>query len=146
MLRRVRKLGEISPGEWLLLPQLILFSLAAAIALRLMGLPRLIRFIARCAVKPWFSYLPALHSRHEAQRLTLLVDLAARVTHGQRRCLARSLLLFWLLKARGEPAEILVGVSREPLALHSHAWIENRGKVMGDSPEVTRRFATFFRF
>ena len=146
MLRKLRRLAKISPREWVLLLQLILFSLVAAVALRLVGLPRLIRFIAQCAVKPWPRRFPVLHNQYETGPLTSLVELVTRVTHGQTRCLARSLLLFWLLKARGEPAELLIGVSKEASAIESHAWIETQGRVMGDSQEMTRRFATFLRF
>ncbi len=146
MARNFRKLAKISPSEWLILSQLILFSLAAAVVLKLVGLSRLIGFMARCAVEPWLSSFPALHGRHEIARLSDLAELATRVTHGQRRCLARSLLLFWLLKARSEPATLLIGVSKVASTLQSHAWIETEGRVMGDSLEMTRRFATFLRF
>lgn len=146
MLTKLRKLVKISPSEWLLLSQLILFSLAVAVALKSAGLSRLIGSMARCAVRPWFSFFPVPHGRHEIARLSAIVELATRVTHGQRRCLARSLLLFWLLKARGEPGELLIGVCKEASALNSHAWIESQGMVMADSPDIIGRFATLLRF
>jgi len=58
----------------------------------------------------------------------------------------RSLLLFWLLKARGEQAELLIGVRKETAALNSHAWIETRGTIIGDSAAMTGSFATLLRF
>ena len=63
-----------------------------------------------------------------------------------RGCLVRSLLLFWLLKARGEPAELLIGVSKETSGLQSHAWIETQGKILVDRPEVAGSYATLLRF
>ena len=145
MLRKFRKLAEITPSEWFILLQLILFSFAAAVALTLVGLSPVIGFMARCAVKPRFSFLPLLHARHEIARLATLVDLASRVTHGQKRCLLRSVLLFWLLKARNEPARLVIGVSKVAALLESHAWIETEGKLMGDSPEMTARFVAILR-
>lgn len=133
-LRKLRRLSEISPNDWLFLTQLVLFSLTVGVAVRLVALPRLIGCMARGAEHRWLGRLPLHHNGYEVARLAALADLAARVTHGQGRCLARSLLLFWLLKAHGEPAELLIGISKEAAALHSHAWIELRHRVIGDTP------------
>ncbi len=146
MVRNFRKLAKLSLSEYVLLPQLILFSLAATVILKRVGLSRSIGFMTRCAVEPWFSSFPVLHGRQEIARLTALADLATRATHGQRRCLPRSLLLFWLLKARGAPAKLLIGVSKVAATLESHAWIETEGRVMGDSPEMAQRFVPLLRF
>ena len=146
MAKKICKLAQLSPRKWAILLQLILFSWVAALALRLVGLPRLVRFIAQGAVKPWPSRFPLGHNRYEVGQVTSLVELATRVTHGHGRCLARSLLMFWILKVRGEPAELLIGVRKEASALRSHAWIEARGIVMSDSEEITGCFATLLRF
>lgn len=146
MLKKLHRLAELSPGEVLLLPQLALFSLALGVGLRLLALPRLTGFIARSAENGWLRHLPWIQGRTEVARLAVLADLAARVTHGQGRCLTRSLLLFWLLKARREPVHLLIGISKDASAIHGHAWIETQGRVMGDNPEMTGRFATLLRF
>ena len=145
IVRKIRKLAEISPSEWLLLLQLFLFSLVAAVVLRLAGLSRFIGLMNRCAAEPRFRFLPVLHRRHEIARLRTLVELATRITHGQKRCLPRSLLMFWLFKARGEPASLLIGVSKRVSTLESHAWIDTEGKVMVDSPVMTWRFVPLLR-
>jgi hypothetical protein len=51
-----------------------------------------------------------------------------------------------LLKARGKPAELLIGISKEAAALYSHAWIELRSKVIGDTPQSIGRFALLLHF
>ncbi len=145
MLRKLRRLAKLTPCEWLLLPQLVAFSLAAGVGLRFMALPRLMGFIAQCAENRWLRCLPLFHDRCEIAQLTTLVDLAATVTRGQGRCLTRSFLLFWLFKIRGKSAELLVGVSKESATFQAHAWIETQGRVVGDSPEMTGRFATVLR-
>ena len=145
MLRKLRRLAKLTPCEWLLLSQLVVYSLAAGVGLRFMALPRLLCFIAQCAENRWLRRFPLLHGRYEFARLTTLVDLAAKVTRGQGRCLTRSFLLFWLFKIRGKSAELLVVVSKESATFQAHAWIETQGRVVGDIPEMTGRIATLLR-
>lgn len=146
MARKLQKLAKLSSREWALLVQLTLFSSAEAVALRVIGLPRLMHIIARNALKPWARWFPVYQDGVDPGRLAQLVDLAATVTHGHGRCLARSLALFWLLKARGEKPELLIGVRKEATALSSHAWIVSQGVVMSDSQELTTSFAPLLRF
>jgi Transglutaminase-like superfamily len=145
-LRKLRKLSEISLNEWLFLAQLVPFTLVARVAVKWVALPRLVGFMARYAGDCRIRRFPVNHGGYEVAHLARLADVAARITHGQGRCLGRSLLLFWLLKARGEPAELLIGISKEAAALHGHAWIQVRRKVIGDHPQIIRRFAILLRF
>jgi hypothetical protein len=142
----LRRLSKISLNESLFLAQLVPFTLAARVAVKWVALPRLVGFMARCAGNRWLGRFPLNHGCSEVANLTRLADIAARVTHGEGRCLARSLLLFWLLKARGEPAELMIGISKEANSLHGHAWIQLRRRVIGDHPQLIRRFALFLRF
>jgi Transglutaminase-like superfamily len=144
-LRKLRRLSKISLNESLFLAQLVPFTLAARVAVKWVALPRLVGFMARCAGNRWLGRFPLNHGCSEVANLTRLADIAARVTHGQGRCLGRSLLLFWLLKARGEPAELLIGISKETASLHSHAWIESRLRVIGDHPQIIGRFVILLR-
>lgn len=145
MLRKLRFLAKLSLAERLLLPQLVAFSLLVRAGLRCVPLRCLVSFLSRCAESRLLTFVPLLHGRYDWTRLVALADLATRMTHGQGRCLVRSLLVFWLLKARGEPAELVIGVCKEASALNSHAWIESQGKVMADSPDGVGRFATLLR-
>jgi Transglutaminase-like superfamily len=104
------------------------------------------RFMARYTGNRWLRCFPVNHGGYEVAQLAPLADIAARITYGQGRCLGRSLLLFWLLRVRGEPAELLIGINKEVAALHSHAWIELRERVIGDHPQFIRRFTLLLRF
>jgi len=146
MLRRLLRPRDLSLADLLLLPQLILSALALRSCLRMVSLPRLTRLLARGAQTTRLRRLPFLHGRRDIERLARLADLATRLTHGRGRCLPRSLLLFWLLKTREEPVELLVGVQRESGSLEGHAWIERRGALFGDSPGLTGRYAALLRF
>jgi hypothetical protein len=146
MLRKLHRLADVSPSEWLLLPQLALCALGVGIALRITTLPRLTGFIGRCAKNRWLRHFPFFHAQHQLAQLVILADWATRITLAPGPCLTRSLLLFWLLKAQGEPTELFIGISKETAALHGHAWIETQGQVVSDSPTMTGRFATLLRF
>lgn len=146
MPRKLRRLADVSPGEWLLLPQLVLCALVVGIALRITALPRLTGFIDRYATHRRLRHFPFFHAQHQLTRLAVLADWATRITLAPGPCLTRSLLLFWLLKAQGQPTELHIGINKGTAALHGHAWIETQGQVVSDSPAMTGRFATLLRF
>ncbi|MEW6544777.1 MAG: lasso peptide biosynthesis B2 protein [Nitrospirota bacterium] len=146
MLRKLRRLASLSPDEWLLLPQLFLAALTIGAGTRLLPLSYLARVLSRCARHPWLCRVPALHRQARLERLTALVDIAARATCGGGYCLRRSLLLFWLLSARDTSVRLLIGVAKEADVLHGHAWVERGGEIVGDSPEVAEQFATVLTF
>ena len=146
MLRKLRRLSELSASELLVFFQLTAFAVAARFALTFLRLSRVAEFVARGANNRFLRSLPLFQNRYEITRLTRLADYAARATRPDGPCLLRSLLLFWLLKSRGEAAELLIGVSKEASALNSHAWIETQGNIIGDSTEMTGRFAPLLRF
>jgi hypothetical protein len=146
MLRKLRRLASLSPGEWLLLPQLFFAALTIGAGTRLLPLPRLAHVLSCCAHHPWLRRVPALHRQTNLERLIALVDIAARTTCGGGYCLRRSLLLFWLLSTRDTSVRLLIGVAKDAEALHGHAWVERGGKIVGDSSEVVKRFATVLAF
>lgn len=145
MLRKLRRLADLSPGEWVLLLQLAVLSLALGLGLRLVPLSRLTTFLARWAESSPLQRLRFLHRTHEASRLANLADMAAVLIPGHGRCLMRSLLLFWLLKVRAEPVVLLIGVCKDASALLAHAWVELEERVIGDEARITGRYAPLLR-
>ena len=115
MLRKLRRLADLSPGEWLLIAQLAVLALAVGAGLRVAALPDLTGRLARAARHPWLGRLPWRHERHDLTRLAVLADLAARLTRGRGRCLIRSLLLYWLLAARGAPVQLRLGIAKHEI-------------------------------
>jgi len=147
MLKKLRHLNSFFPGELFVLLQFVALASAARLALKVLRFSRVMELVARGASNSCLKRLPFFQHRYELVRLTRLADIAARNTRAGGPCLIRSLLLFWLLKARGEPVELLIGVSKETSILRSHAWIETHQRaVIGDNPEITGAFATFLRF
>jgi hypothetical protein len=146
MLRKLRRLSKFSPAELFILLQLGFFALIARVSLRFVALPCVTALIAACVKNPFLRWFPLFENAFELSQLTRLADIAARIARPDGPCLLRSLLLFWLLKVRREPADLVIGVAKEATGLNSHAWIESRGCVLGDSEENTLRFATLLRF
>src|SRR2546422_4374601 len=146
MLKKLRRLSEFTPGELLVLLQLVALALAARLALTFLRLSRVTECVARCANNRFLRCLPLFQDRYAITRLTRLADIAARNTRADGPCLLRSLLILWLLKARGEHAELLIGINKEVPVLNSHAWIESQGRIIADRPDMIGQFATLLRF
>jgi hypothetical protein len=72
-----------------------------------------------------------------------LVNIAARYAPGPATCLTRSLLLRWLLRRRGTPTDLRIGVQLNQGRLDAHAWVEADGIPINDTPDVAQRFAPF---
>jgi hypothetical protein len=63
----------------------------------------------------------------EAMRLANAVTRTLSVLPTDSRCLVRSLVLLWLLCARGIPSTLVIGTQRNP-GFAAHAWLEYGGK------------------
>ena len=146
MQKKLARLAELTPSEWLLLCQFIPFVLCMSVSLRYLSLPRLIDLLKWGAGQHFLQRFPLRHRTVPRDRLIVLTDVAARATRSMGFCLARSLLLFWSLKARGEPVELLAGVRKENAAITGHAWLEREGRIVADNPTETSRFVPLVRF
>lgn len=56
-------------------------------------------------------------------------------------CLEQSLVLYWLLRRRGQPARLRVGV--RPLPFAAHAWVECAGAPVNERPEHLEQLVPF---
>jgi hypothetical protein len=59
----------------------------------------------------------------------------------QRSCVARATFLWWLLRRRAIPAEVVIGSHRVDGRFEAHAWVEVDGQPVDDTPDVRERFA-----
>ena len=78
-----------------------------------------------------------------AMRLGRLVSIASRHGPCTVTCLRRSLALGWLLRRRGLPAQLRVGVGKDDGRTHAHAWVELAGRVVNDHPAVAAEYAVY---
>jgi hypothetical protein len=70
------------------------------------------------------------------------VDRATRWLPWPPSCLARSLALWCLLACCGVRCELRMGARRTARRLEAHAWVEYRGVVLNDTPDVHEHFVT----
>ena len=77
-----------------------------------------------------------------ALRLGRLTRIAGRYVPANGSCLRQSLLVWWLLRRKGVPAELRIGVRKQE-GFAAHAWVELAGQPVNDAPDVAERFAPF---
>ena len=109
---------------------------AIGLGLRLFGFNRMLRLLAAWSASP-------PRAADDTDLVARAVDRAARRWPAEATCLTRSLLLWWFLRRRGQPAAVWVGVRHGPQALEAHAWVELAGRVLNDRPDVRERYAPF---
>jgi hypothetical protein len=88
---------------------------------------------------------PVTHDALDPETLARVVRIAARHGAYRARCLEESLLLWWLLRRRGHPATLRIGVNKDDKTIRAHAWVELAGRVLNDDNGVKRRFPGFER-
>jgi hypothetical protein len=86
--------------------------------------------------------LPKLES---ARGIAKMETVAARNLFFEATCLERSIVLWWLLRSRGIPVELLVGARKQGKRFEAHAWVEFEGTVLSDDAEVHDHFVPFDR-
>lgn len=80
---------------------------------------------------------------HRARRIAGGVHLAARVPPVDVVCLPRSLTLWCLLRRRGIPASLLIGVGDATGAFGAHAWVRVHDADVGEDPAQIAQYAAF---
>lgn len=105
------------------------------VALRVFGFARTLRFARRVAGNNQSEHGPnAL-----VDRTLHNILVATAIYPGRSKCLEQAVTSFVLLRRRGFPVDIRLGV--QPYPFTAHAWLELNGMPLTESPEVTARFA-----
>ena len=146
--QRLRQLRGLAAWEQRILFQLLILLPIIGAALRVLDVKRTCRLLARGIPKQRAVMTPTSEAEvaskiEHAHRIAHLVSIAAR--HGPYRatCLRRSLALWWLLRRRGIPAEIRIGVRKDQGKLDAHAWVEHNGQALNEIQGVTARYTPF---
>lgn len=69
------------------------------------------------------------------------IALAAAFHPRRALCLEQSLALHLLLRRRGVPSELRLGVQARPF--YAHAWVEVEGRAVNEQADLPMRMATF---
>lgn len=134
-MRRLRKYLALSPaGRAIVLRSLLLLP-TVAVLLRARGMARTTALLERLG-----RYAETDPDTLAPREIARLVNAAASILGA--RCLPRSLLLWNLLRRRGTPVEIRLGVSKPADGkLSAHAWVELDGLPLYDGADVFGRYA-----
>jgi hypothetical protein len=111
-----------------------LLAIPVELGLRCIGFARLVKLIDKTCE----SRRPR-HSLVDVERAAGLVERVSRFYPFEATCLRKSLVLWWLLKRRGVPARLRLGV-RTLDGFEAHAWVECDGRPVFDG-DLAHRFA-----
>ena len=110
------------------------------VALKVAGFHRFYKLVERC---PTLGSQPA-HRRDEVARRTCTAVDRARTYYFKRAwCLQRAAASVCMLRLRGIPAELVIGVRKIPFC--AHAWTEVGRAVVADPPAVKGSFLEIVR-
>lgn len=112
-----------------------LLLLAVRTHLKLLGFGRSVARARRLGDVP---LAPSRAPDEAVERAAYHVALAAAFFPGRAICLEQSLTLYVLLRRRGTPAELKLGVQPFPFA--AHAWVELDGQPVNEDPEAVAKF------
>ena len=99
---------------------------AVHVSLRRRPLPDVVRRTAQPAT-------PAAR-RYQPRRLGRVVGRALTIGSHEPRCLIAALVLYRLLRAQGDAAELVIGLPPEATGQDAHAWVEVDGTDVGPFP------------
>ena len=136
MIKQLRKLFQLSPGERVILGQAWGLFLLAELGLRILTFKRL---LALCRKVSLTRRGPSARGgASSVPRLAWLVEVASRYAPGATTCLERALVLSWILGRRGVPTTLRIGVARHDGVFSAHAWLERGGQVILGHQETER--------
>lgn len=126
--------------RWRVLWPLLAYAslMGTDVLLRLRGFDRFHRVIRR-----WPTWNARVTDSADVARIRAAVDLASGFYFKRAWCLQRSAATACLLRLRGFPARLIIGVQRMPFA--AHAWVELDGRVINDEPRVCSAFEVIER-
>jgi hypothetical protein len=136
---RWEKLRQLTRAEFLTLLSAFLLLPLIHLLLGMLGYARLLRLIQTLTpIREKTSMTaPAMHG---AKSMARMVAIAAGRGLYRATCLRKSLLVLYLLRRMGVPAQLRFGVRLENARLEAHAWVEWQGEVVNDAADVRQRY------
>lgn len=113
--------------------------------LRLMGYRRWRNLLARFLPGPKQQAanqvsIDSNTQEEESRTIARMGAAAARHIPLETNCLEQSLTLWWLLRRRGYPADLRIGVRKDTGRFEAHAWVEVNGVVLSEAGNVHTHF------
>lgn len=134
---RIRRFLSLPLADRLLLLQSMILLGLVALMLRLLPFPLVQRLLLQRA-----AGLKGGATEHTVERVVWSVSSASRFVPAAT-CLPQAVVTQLLLKKRGHPATLRIGVAMNPRKqLVAHAWVESEGHILiGGSDSNSRYFA-----
>jgi hypothetical protein len=131
---RVGRVAALTRPEWRVLADGAIAAARIELGLRTRPLARVIA---------WAESRPAMRGPAPvgALRLSVLSSWPYRAVGWTPSCLRRSLVLTALLRQRGHPAVLCVGVRRDGTQIRAHAWVECAGDTFDATAEPFERLS-----
>ena len=135
-MNRLHKFFRLPRSErWLLIKAALLLGLIR-IGLRLLPFQTL-KQLLDSASRAFAESRAA--NQFSSDRIAWAVTAASRYVLGDKPCLTQALAVQLLLKRRGYPASLRIGVSRTAgNQLQAHAWVESEDRVVVGGGELSR--------
>jgi len=121
---KLRSLYKLSFGDVRILGEAMVLAIPVEIGVRCLALDALVTRLGRTRDNVRRS------SELDLERAARLVEAAAAFYPLKATCLKKSLILLRILRTRGLPAELCLGVRKVENDLTSHAWIECNGRIL----------------
>lgn len=126
-------------------------AVASAIVawLTLLVMHAFVRLASFATLKRVITRVPALWQVPSGKHVSATIALVAAVRRARRvgpsdaKCLSAAATCAVLLRARGLPAEVVIGVRNAPF--EAHAWTELYGAVVDDDASVVSNYAAITR-
>jgi transglutaminase superfamily protein len=140
--RALHRASTLSRDDWGVLACALGLLLAVSVGLRLVGLRRMIALGDALAAG---SRRRGAGDARDVARTAWLVEIAGRCCRPRPTCLAKALVVFALLRRRGLPAELVIGVSKTRAPLEGHAWVELGGAAIAVADPGPASYAVLLR-
>ena len=141
-----RKFRELSPIRRATAVRAVALLPVVSIMLRVVGLRRSAR-VLRCLSQPRpLSDASAKDDlRRVAETIAGAVQAVARRHPFPSSCLSRSLVVWSLLRRRGVDSHLRIGVRKQEGRFQAHAWVEHRGRPLGNDTICRIQYAALDR-
>ena len=141
---KLRKALTLSFPDWGEFIKAYILILAVDIGFHLLGFSRVYNLVAD---KNRYRHKgrDPLKEQEEIDRISHLVRAACRNHFCRAECLHRSLVLYRLLRRRGVPVDLCIGVRKDNGDFSAHAWLEYNRQVLKESPRVQEAYFPLIR-
>ena len=142
--RKAETWHNLSKSDRALVIRAMFLLPVVATSLKTVGLRRTQSWLTRNSLEPTVS--PTEQTRANVRRAAQMVAVACRWHPLHSSCLARTIVLWNLLRRRGIETDVRIGARSDSHGeFQAHAWVEWNGQVLNDAADVASQYLPFNR-